>query len=74
MLSLCTCLLCCDSPDRAVHPCVQGVVHVTGGGFYENIPRVFPQGLGCRIDRQAWPLPPLFRWLQQARSGWRRRC
>jgi phosphoribosylaminoimidazole (AIR) synthetase len=47
----------------------QGVVHITGGGFPENIPRIVPTGkdLGFRIRTEAWEVPPLFRWLQQAR-------
>ena len=40
-------------------------MHVTGGGFYENIPRVFPAGLGCDIQPGSWDCPPLFQWLQQ---------
>ena len=32
---------------------VRGISHITGGGFYENIPRSIPDGLGARIDRQA---------------------
>ena len=49
----------------------QGVVHITGGGFPENIPRVVPKGkdLGFRIRRSAWDIPPLFRWLQEARAA-----
>lgn len=45
---------------------VKGVVHITGGGFYENIPRILPGGLGCEIDRSAWAIPELFNWLQKA--------
>jgi phosphoribosylaminoimidazole (AIR) synthetase len=44
---------------------VQGLVHMTGGGFPENIPRVVPKGLQTRIDRSAWEVPELFRWLQK---------
>ena len=49
----------------------QGVVHITGGGFPENIPRIVPKGkdLGFRIRRDAWDVPPLFQWLQQARQS-----
>jgi phosphoribosylformylglycinamidine cyclo-ligase len=36
------------------------IVHVTGGGFYENIPRVIPSGLGVRIDKGSWDVPPVF--------------
>lgn len=45
---------------------VKGLVHMTGGGFPENIPRVVPKGLQTRIDRSAWEVPELFRWLQKA--------
>lgn len=44
---------------------LQGLVHITGGGFPENIPRVFPDGIGCRIDRSSWQVPDLFQWVQQ---------
>lgn len=39
---------------------VKGLVHVTGGGFQENIPRVLPRGCGARVETGSWPLPPLF--------------
>jgi phosphoribosylformylglycinamidine cyclo-ligase len=41
------------------------MVHVTGGGFYENIPRVLPAGVGVEIDVTAWPQLPIFSLLQQ---------
>ena len=44
---------------------VYGVSHITGGGFYENIPRCLPQGLGARIDKSSLQIPPLFRLLQE---------
>ena len=37
----------------------------TGGGFAGNIPRVLPKGLGARIRRGAWDVPPLFRLIQK---------
>ena len=43
---------------------VKGLAHITGGGLVENVPRVLPAGLVARIERAAWRLPPLFRWLQ----------
>ncbi len=39
---------------------VRGVSHITGGGFYENIPRSIPQGLGAKIDKSALHVPPIF--------------
>jgi phosphoribosylformylglycinamidine cyclo-ligase len=43
---------------------VKGIAHITGGGLVENVPRVLPGGVRAVLDRSAWPLPPLFRWLQ----------
>jgi len=39
---------------------VKGIAHITGGGITENLPRVFPKGVGARIDRKAWAVPPIF--------------
>ncbi len=38
----------------------KGFVHVTGGGFYENLPRVLPEGLGCSVEVGSWSVPPIF--------------
>lgn len=45
---------------------VRGLVHMTGGGFPENIPRVVPKGLASKIERSSWTVPPLFQWVQEA--------
>ncbi|CAN6720537.1 unnamed protein product [Malus baccata var. baccata] len=45
---------------------VNGVAHITGGGFTENIPRVFPKGLGAVIYKDSWEVPPVFKWIQKA--------
>ena len=46
---------------------VHGMVHITGGGFYENIPRILPNSdLAALIDLDAWQRPEIFHWLQQA--------
>jgi phosphoribosylformylglycinamidine cyclo-ligase len=45
---------------------VKGMAHITGGGITDNLPRVFPEGLGAVVRRDAWTVPPLFRWLQAA--------
>ncbi len=44
---------------------IRALVHVTGGGFPGNIPRVLPKGLGVRVRRSAWQVPPLFRLIQK---------
>lgn len=46
---------------------VHGISHITGGGFYENIPRSIPDGLGAKIEKAALRTPPVFDFL--ARSG-----
>ncbi len=43
---------------------IKGIAHITGGGITENLPRVFPNGCGARIHRQAWPVPPIFQVIQ----------
>lgn len=44
---------------------VNGMVHVTGGGFIENIPRVLPEGLGAEINLGSWDMPVLFDFMQE---------
>lgn len=44
---------------------IKGMVHITGGGFYENIPRVLPKGVGVDIDVTTWPQLPIFGLLQK---------
>jgi len=44
---------------------VKGLAHITGGGLVDNVPRVLPATLTAELHRDAWPLPPLFSWLQQ---------
>ena len=43
----------------------KGFVHVTGGGFYENLPRVLPEGLGCIVHKGSWEIPPIFPFLAE---------
>ncbi len=44
---------------------VHGMVHITGGGLVENIPRVLQPNLTAVLKRDSWTMPPLFTWLQQ---------
>ncbi|MEY3265365.1 MAG: hypothetical protein RL717_2842 [Pseudomonadota bacterium] len=44
---------------------VRGMVHITGGGLVENIPRVLQAHLTAELQADAWAMPPLFKWLQQ---------
>jgi phosphoribosylformylglycinamidine cyclo-ligase len=45
---------------------IKSIAHITGGGFYDNIPRVIPEGLGVRVAKGSWPVPPIFRRIQRA--------
>ncbi len=45
---------------------IHGISHITGGGFYENIPRSIPDGLGARIEKNAVRTPEIFRLIQDA--------
>ena len=44
---------------------VHGISHITGGGYYENIPRMLPEGLGCNIDINKIDVLPIFKLLQE---------
>ena len=44
---------------------VHGVAHITGGGFYENIPRCLPQGLRARVDKTKVRMLPIFKLIQK---------
>lgn len=50
---------------------IAGMVHVTGGGFYDNIPRVLPDGLTAKVSFGSWPMLPIFTWLKdQGKLEW----
>ena len=44
---------------------IHGVSHITGGGFYENIPRCLPKGMTAKIDKSALRIDPIFRMIQR---------
>lgn len=44
---------------------IKGMVHVTGGGFYENIPRILPENTSVEINTKAWEIPPIFKYMQE---------
>jgi len=45
---------------------VHAISHITGGGFWENIPRVLPDDCSAQIDKSSWQWPAIFEWLQNA--------
>lgn len=45
---------------------LKGAVHITGGGFTGNVPRVLPKGVGAVMDQGSWPELPIFRLLREA--------
>lgn len=44
---------------------IKGMAHITGGGFYENIPRMLPDGFGAEITLSGWDTPPIFPFIQK---------
>ena len=44
---------------------IKGCSHITGGGFYENVPRMLKEGMGVEIDTKAFPKPPIFDLIQK---------
>ena len=44
---------------------VKGCCHITGGGFYENIPRMLPKGVNARVKKDSYPILPIFKLLQK---------
>ena len=44
---------------------VKFMAHITGGGFYDNIPRVIPEGLRVVVRKGSWPIPPIFKTIRE---------
>ncbi|UZP68144.1 phosphoribosylformylglycinamidine cyclo-ligase [Desulfovibrio mangrovi] len=50
---------------------IKGMVHVTGGGFYDNLPRVLPASVQANISFGSWDIEPVFHWLkEQGELSW----
>ncbi|KAL9607661.1 MAG: hypothetical protein Q9167_007449 [Letrouitia subvulpina] len=45
---------------------VKGMAHITGGGLWENIPRMLPKSLTAELDASSWECPPVLKWLKRA--------
>jgi len=45
---------------------LKGMAHITGGGLYDNIPRMLPKTLAAEVDVAAWSVPPVLKWLKEA--------
>jgi phosphoribosylformylglycinamidine cyclo-ligase len=45
---------------------IKGMSHNTGGGFEENLPRMLPVGLGAKLNKDSWAVPPIFPFIQRA--------
>lgn len=44
---------------------VKGIAHITGGGFFENIPRILPENVDVEIKLGSWEMPPIFNFIQE---------
>lgn len=51
-------------PVKGVRKQLHALAHITGGGLFENLPRVLPKNVSAHIAREQWQFPPLFQWLQ----------
>lgn len=50
---------------------INGMAHITGGGFFENIPRILPRGVKAKIDFYSFVKPPIFHWIkEEANLSW----
>ncbi len=44
---------------------IKGIANITGGAFYDKVPRIIPKGLAVEIDKYSWPVPPIFSLIQK---------
>jgi phosphoribosylformylglycinamidine cyclo-ligase len=47
---------------------VHAMAHITGGGIWDNLPRVLPPGVSVELNRGSWPVPPILAWLVEEGS------
>jgi phosphoribosylformylglycinamidine cyclo-ligase len=47
------------------HVRIKGMAHITGGGITGNLPRILPDGLGAVVRKGTWPIPPIFRLIEE---------
>ncbi len=52
------------NPQYKESRCIRGIAHITGGAFYDKVARILPDKLDARINKSSWPVPKLFRLLQ----------
>ena len=56
---------CYYSESKPVLGRLKGIAHITGGGLPGNLPRILPDGLAARLHKGSWPVPPIFRLIQE---------
>jgi phosphoribosylformylglycinamidine cyclo-ligase len=50
---------------------IKGMAHITGGGFYDNLPRVLPKTVTAHVRFGSWPVAPVFQWIKaQGNLSW----
>ena len=64
----------CESSEnvKEAGATLKGCSHITGGGFYENIPRMLPEGVRAVVKKDSYPVLPIFRMLPERRKYRRR--
>jgi phosphoribosylformylglycinamidine cyclo-ligase len=56
----------CYYPElKSLLPLIKGLAHITGGGIPGNLPRILPDALGARINKDSWTVPPIFQFIQK---------
>ena len=54
---------------------IKGIVHITGGGFYDNIPRILPRSAAAHINFNSWPKKEIFSWIKSYGDlSWEEMC